>query len=237
MKKLSIIAAAFFAIAIASCGGGKRTPGAIYMPDMAYSRGYETYADHSNLADKGINYTNQPVLGTVARGEELPYHLKNDSAGIAMSNSIKNPLTGWSASDSIETERQYLINCAICHGTKLDGNGPLYKDGTGPYAAKPATLVGDPAIEAKGEGEYYHVQTYGKGVMGSYASQLNRKQRWMIARYIKIKQRAKNGGGAGTSAAAAGSDGDGAAAGANGSTNAGAATAGGAATTAIDTKK
>jgi len=237
MKKLSIITVAFFAIAIASCGGDvKRTPGGVYMPDMAYSRGYETYADHSNLADKGINYTSQPVLGTVARGEELPYHLKNDSAGIVMSNSIKNPLTNWTASDSVETERQYLINCAICHGTKLDGNGPLYKDGAGPYAAKPATLVGDPAIEAKSEGEYYHVQTYGKGVMGSYASQLNRKQRWMLARYIKLKQQAKNGGGAGTSAAAAGSDGNATAAGTTKSTNAGAATSGNATTTAIDTK-
>ena len=106
----------------------------------------------------------------------------------------------WSAADSVESERLYLINCAICHATSLNGNGPLYKDGAGPYAAKPATLVGDPAIEAKGEGDYYHVQTYGKGQMGSYASQLNRKQRWMIARYIKQKQ--KKSGGAGPMVAA-----------------------------------
>ena len=182
---------------VISCGGDvKRTPGLIYMPDMGTSRAYETYADHSNLASKSINYTSLPVAGTVAREEELPYHLKNDSTGIAMSNSIKNPLTEWTAADSVETERLYLINCAICHGPKLDGNGPLYKGGAGPYAAKPATLVGDPVIEAKGEGDYYHVQTYGKNLMGSYASQLNRKQRWMIARYIKLKQKAKGGGGA-----------------------------------------
>jgi mono/diheme cytochrome c family protein len=34
-----------------------------------------------------------------------------------------------------EAERLYLINCGICHGTKLDGNGPLYNDGKGPYPA------------------------------------------------------------------------------------------------------
>lgn len=196
MKKLIILSVCFSAaIAMISCDSSvKREPGSIYMPDMAYSRAYETYADHSNLANDGINYNNRPVAGTVARGEEMPYHLNNDSAGYAMSSSMVSPIKDLSPADSTETERLYLINCAICHGTALNGNGPLYKDGAGPYAAKPATLVGDPNIEAKGEGDYFHVQTYGKGQMGSYASQLSRKQRWMIARYIKLKQRAKNGG-------------------------------------------
>lgn len=195
MKKLSVMSVCLLAtLLVQSCGGDvKREPGSIYMPDMGTSRAYETYADHSNLASKNINYTNMPVVGTVARGEELPYHLKNDSTGYRLSNDISNPVTQWSPADSTETERLYLINCAICHGTALNGNGPLYKDGAGPYAAKPATLVGDPNIEAKGEGDYYHVQTYGKGQMGSYASQLNRKQRWMIARYIKLKQKAAGG--------------------------------------------
>ena len=62
----------------------------------------------------------------------------------------------------------------------------------GPYAAKPATLVGDPNIEKLSEGSYFHVMTYGKNLMGSYASQLTRKQRWMIAQYIKVKQSAGN---------------------------------------------
>ena len=94
-----------------------------------------------------------------------------------------------------EAERLFLINCAICHGTALDGNGPLYKGGNGPFAAKPAVLVGDPKIEALQEGTIYHVMTYGKNLMGSYASQLNRKQRWMVAQYIKMKQQTAKGAG------------------------------------------
>jgi mono/diheme cytochrome c family protein len=190
MKKLSIISAfSFAAIVIVSCGDSvQRKPGLNYMPDMYKSRAYETYQDHSNLASKGINYNNMPVNGTVGRGEELPYHLKNDSAGYAMSASVSNPLQKLNAADLQESERLYLINCAICHGSKMDGNGPLYKGGEGPYAAKPATLLGDPKIEALSEGTYFHVMTYGKNLMGSYASQLNRRQRWMIASYIKTKQ-------------------------------------------------
>jgi hypothetical protein len=36
---------------------------------------------------------------------------------------------------------------------------------------------------------YYSV-TYGKNKMGSYASQLNTKQRWMVIAYVKSKQTA-----------------------------------------------
>lgn len=202
MKKLAILSAlSFAALVVVSCGDDvKRTPGSIYMPDMANSRAYETYADHSGVADK-FNYNTTPVNGTISRGEELPYHLQNDSAGYTQSAGIQNPMPKLSKLELTETDRLYQINCAICHGVKLDGNGPLYKDGTGPYAAKPATLVGDAKIEALSEGNYFHVMTYGKNLMGSYASQLTRKQRWMIAQYIKVKQQEAGSGTTNTAAA------------------------------------
>jgi len=198
MKKLVIIFfSALSGFLIISCGGDKHSdPGRIYMPDMYYSRAYETYLDHSNLAAKGVTYNNRPVNGTVSRGEELPYHLANDSTGYAQSAGVTDPLPRLKDAEMTEAERLFLINCAICHGPALNGNGPLYKDGTGPFAAKPAVLVGDPKIEALPEGTLYHVMTYGKNLMGSYASQLDRKQRWMVAQYIKMKQQsAKAGGG------------------------------------------
>jgi len=196
MKKLAIISAfTLSGFLVISCGDNSKR-GKNYMPDMWYSRAYETYSDHSNLASKGINYNNRPVVGSVARGEEMPYHLKNDSLGYAQSAGVGNPLPRLNSTEMGEAERMYLINCAICHGPALDGNGPLYKGGNGPYAAKPATLVGDPKIEALPEGTLYHVMTYGKNLMGSYASQLDRKQRWMVAQYIKSKQAEKNGGAA-----------------------------------------
>jgi hypothetical protein len=39
------------------------------------------------------------------------------------------------------------------------------------------------------EGTMFHSVTYGKGMMGSYASQLTTKQRWMVIHYIKEKQK------------------------------------------------
>ncbi len=192
MNKLSIIAILSAAAVIISCSDVKRKPGSVYMPDMAYSRAYETYADHSNLAEKGINFNNRPVVGTMARGEELPFYLTKDAAGdttnYVASKQIKSPIDSLSAAEYTETERLYLINCGVCHGAKLNGNGPLYKDGAGPYAAKPATLVGDAKYEAMPEGQMFYSVMYGKNLMGSYASQLSRHQRWMVIRYIKLNQ-------------------------------------------------
>ena len=195
MKKLSIITVLSAAAVIVSCSDVKRTPGHVYMPDMAYSRAYETYADHSNLAEKGINYTNMPVAGTVARGEEMPFHLVKDVAGdstnYVASKQVKSPIDSLSAKDAEEAERLYLINCGICHGSKLDGNGPLYKDGTGPYPVAPKNLLGDAVVSVMPEGQMFYSVTYGKNMMGSYASQMSRKQRWMVIKYIKNKQAAK----------------------------------------------
>lgn len=189
-----LFAIAFLAIATVSCNDIKRTPGSVYMPDMAYSRAYETYADHSNLAEKGINYNNLPVAGTLARGKEMPFPYAKDKAGdttnYVASKSVVNPIDSLSKKDLAEAERLYLINCGICHGAALNGNGPLYKDGNGPYPAKPATLVGDAKYENMPAGQMFYSVAYGKNLMGSYASQLSRHQRWMIIKYIKNKQAA-----------------------------------------------
>lgn len=207
MRKMLFILAAGIGVLAVSCGRDHSKPGRVYMPDMAYSRAYETYADHSNLADSGIFYNNMPVAGTVSRSQDYVYHLEKDQNGdtahYAASHLVTNPVTSLSKEDLTETERLYLINCAICHGSKLDGNGPLWKDGSGPFPAKPATLVGDAKYEAMSEGTMYYSVTYGRNLMGSYASQLTPKQRWEVIYYIKSKQAAAKGGAAPAAAPAA----------------------------------
>lgn len=193
MKKLTIITLAATSIMVIamSCGDIKRTPGKDYMPDMRNSRAYETYSASPIFKDGQTN--REPVAGTVKRGDVYPFHIAKDAAGDTAnyyaSRAVKSPLPQLNAVDMKEAERLYLINCAICHGTKLDGNGPLYNGGDGPYPAKPATLVGDAKYENMPEGQMYYSTTYGKNLMGSYASQLQPKERWMVITYIKSKQK------------------------------------------------
>jgi mono/diheme cytochrome c family protein len=156
------------------------------MPDMVYSVAYETYAPTNRLEKSGASYNGKPVEGTIARGDFFPYTLKNDSAGYKESVTIKSPLTPESI-DMKEAERLYLVNCGICHGPKLDGNGPLWKDGSGPFTSAPKNFMAD-EMKVMPEGTMFHSVTYGKNMMGSYASQLSTKQRWMVIAYIKSKQ-------------------------------------------------
>ena len=207
MKKLLVIFLITSGVAvIAGCSDVRRDRGREYMPDMAYSRAYETYAPHENLKMKNIYYDATPVAGTIKRGEMFPFAIPVDKAGDSTnyiaSRQVPNPFTSMSDGQVKEAERMYLINCAICHGTSLDGNGPLYNGGNGPYPAAPKNLVGDPVVSVMPEGQIFYSVTYGKGQMGPYASNLRTDQRWMVVHYVKMKQLAAKGGGNGTTQAA-----------------------------------
>jgi mono/diheme cytochrome c family protein len=197
MKKIAIISTLIVttAVVLISCDS-KREPGKVYMPDMAYSRAYETYAPRdSNFFSLNkieaeskhlIYYTGQPVLGTIKRGELFPISvapnnalgLVDSNALINLSSQLKNPLSPLTTADSLETARLFNINCAVCHGAKAQNNGPV-----APKIGGVKSIVA--ASPGYSDGRLFYVITYGQNNMGSYASQLDRKQRWMIVQYIR----------------------------------------------------
>jgi mono/diheme cytochrome c family protein len=152
MKKLLIIAGiAAAGLSITGCGGAEgENPGQAYMPDMYYSRAYEAYGynnvdAYKKLKESGVFYNGLPVKGTIARGDGAPFRLPANDSGYAMAVNLRNPFDTVTAAPGImaEAERIYQVNCAICHGTKLDGNGPLWKGGDGPYPVAPRNLTDD----------------------------------------------------------------------------------------------
>jgi len=212
MKKTFIITTLSAAFILVACGDKvKRTPGRVYMPDMFYSRAYETYSvteeQKAEWAKQGIYFTETPVAGTIKRGVDytfrLPKDKQGDSASYVASKAIKSPIAAGDSSFLPEAQRLYLVNCGICHGTGLDGNGPLFKGGEGPFPAKPANLTSDAKYIAMPDGQMFYSITYGKNMMGSYASQLNSRQRWQVIAYIRSKQSHPAAAGGGTSAGTA----------------------------------
>ncbi|MGG9962159.1 c-type cytochrome [Ferruginibacter sp. SUN106] len=195
MKKIAIISTLILTTAVVfiSCDS-KREPGKVYMPDMAYSRAYETYAMRDSAkfsmekADAGhkIYYTGQPVMGTVKRGELFPFPVTpNNTNGVIDSNAlvnlsqtVKNPLPPLTKPDSLEAARLFNINCAVCHGAKAEANGPV----AAKIGGVKSIVAASPGYS---DGRIFYVMTYGQNNMGSYASQLDRKQRWMIVQYIR----------------------------------------------------
>ncbi len=169
---------------------GKREPGKVYMPDMMYSRAVETYAelDPSLFTDdtakigSEIYYNRMPVLGTMRKGDLMPYPYANDSIGYGMSAQLKNPMPALTTGDSAEASRLFNINCAICHGADGKADGPLSSKIGGI-----ANFTQQKYIDMA-DGTMYHSINYGKNNMGSYASQLTRQQRWLIIHYIRTLQ-------------------------------------------------
>ena len=93
-----------------------------------------------------------------------------DTTNYVASRQAQNPLPALDAGQMKEAERLYLVNCGVCHGSKLDGNGPLWKDGSGPFTSAPKNLM---TLDMP-EGQMFYSITYGKNMMGSLCFADNR---------------------------------------------------------------
>ncbi len=193
MKRLTYFITAILVASVVLVTGckDKREPGRVYMPDMAYSRAYESYAYHDSAVftldptKKGgsqIYYDSKPVIGTIKRGEMFPYPLSGDTNNYKISHTVPNPLDSLSKTALAEAGRLFNINCAVCHGEKGAGNGPL----SGKIGAVANLTL--PNYAAMADGTMFFSITYGKNNMGSYASQLTREQRWAIIKYVRTLQ-------------------------------------------------
>jgi mono/diheme cytochrome c family protein len=182
---LSILAAgSLFAVACNS-GDIRRNPGKTYVPDMVYSRAYDAYT--KGPEELGNETSLKPVKGTIARGHALPTHLTKEDT--TQYYALKSPYK-FTEQELAQGKLKYNIHCGICHGSNLDGQGPLFTSGK--FAAMPANLKGEGYLTMP-EGKIYYAIMYGKNVMGSYASQLKEHERWQVIAYIK-KVQSENGG-------------------------------------------
>ena len=156
-----------------SCDKSKRN--LQYMPDMYESVAGEPYAK-SNVFANGIE-AQKPVEGTIARGH-VPYEYPDTNEGYDdAKNNLKSPLTVDDL-DSENAKNLYTMYCSVCHGKKGDGQGTLVKR---------EKFLGIPNYKDRDitEGSIYHVIMHGKNMMGSHASQLNEKERWLIVKHVQ----------------------------------------------------
>jgi mono/diheme cytochrome c family protein len=179
--------AGIIAFFLNSCTSDPLSPGLEYMPDMYRSPSIETYSTNPLMPDSMAAMT--PVEGTVPRGKSSSasfyvYPYKNDSAGYEDAGKIvKNPIA-YSASVVEEGKVVYTKFCVHCHGASGQGDGMVVTNGGFP----PPPAYNGPALKDLPEGKMYHTITYGKGNMGSHASQLSVDDRWKVIHYIKTLQ-------------------------------------------------
>ncbi|MDR9456027.1 MAG: cytochrome c [Salegentibacter sp.] len=144
--------------------------------DMYEPIGYEAYGEYDIFP--GGQSAMDPVEGTVARGWK-PYEYENTPDGSSQAKTeLENPLP-YTEEHLTEGKELYTIYCAVCHGDAGDGQGIL---------AEREKILGVPSYDDVGraitEGSVYHVIYYGLNSMGSYASQIDEKERWQITHYV-----------------------------------------------------
>jgi mono/diheme cytochrome c family protein len=182
VSKLTVIAVVF---SISSCRE-KDGVAPEYMPDMYRSPSVETYVYYGELRGKQGNDSIRnrmsaglPVEGTIARGF-MPYPYENSIEGYeAAGVNLKSPFP--SSDETVkEGKNLYGMFCIQCHGSTGQGDGILVQREKFP----PLPIKFNDTLDLS-VGKMFHTITYGKGIMGSHASQLKKVERWNIIHYIK----------------------------------------------------
>lgn len=189
MKKVNITILSMIAgsLLVSSCGKkDPLSPGTEFMPDMYYSEALKPYELNPIFSDS--LQARKPVPGTVSQGAFpnspisidayfYPYPDSPEGYEAAGAN-LANPI----AKDSLvllQGQEIYTKYCTPCHGDAGDGNGSLVQIGKfpnpGAYWAK----------EGLTQGKMFHTLTYGKGLMGSHASQLTKTERWKVVHWVQ----------------------------------------------------
>lgn len=187
---------------IMGCGGDPDSPGLEYMPDMYRSPAIEAYVDYGQdpyyfgdstaMAQRGTPSARIPAAGTIPfaeneqdAGYNFPYPYPNtpegyEQAGIELHSPI--PMT----TATVEQGKVlYEIFCIACHGATGKGDGPVVAKGNYP----PPPAYDGAQLGQLPEGKMFHSITYGRNIaMGSHASQLDHKERWLVIQYVKYLQ-------------------------------------------------
>lgn len=131
------------------------------LPDMAHSIAYDSFAANPNFPDGKT--LRDPVPGTVIR---------------ELNESIK-PVRSLERGGNV-----FRTYCEICHGPAGRGDGTVAQRG---FPAPPSLL----AARARGltDAQIFQIITVGQKNMPSYASQVDRDDRWNAILYVRDLQR------------------------------------------------
>lgn len=162
-----------------SCDRQRNMRGYDFIPDMVYSRAYETYSQNPNFKDSVT--LRDPVPGTVPIGY-TPFRYTIDSVSRAKAGKeMVNPFLPTEANLS-RGELIYTTFCIVCHGALGKGDGQLYSSGL--YPLRPRDISGVPIAVLK-DGQIYHTITLGFGSMGAHGAQIRPDDRWKLVLYIR----------------------------------------------------
>jgi mono/diheme cytochrome c family protein len=153
-----------------------------FLPDMVVSAAHDAQAPIPALPG-GVGIDLRPPPGAVARGYlPLGYAATPEGARLA-GGELHNPFPADDAGALARGAAVFNTFCSVCHGLGGLGDGSVTKRGVPP----PPSLLADKARRMS-DGQIYHVISMGQGNMASYASQVEREDRWKAILYVRSLQ-------------------------------------------------
>lgn len=153
-----------------------------FLPQMAHSPRYNSFAGNPNFPDQKTLQTSPP--GTIPRGL-MPLHYTTTPQGAPVGGEELNKQADLSSQQARQRGATVFANyCAVCHGAGAAGNGPVTQRGVPP----PPSLLAERAIKMN-DSQLFQVLTLGQNNMPSYASQLSREDRWNAIAFVRSLQK------------------------------------------------
>lgn len=162
-----------------SCSRKSNETGYEIFPDMVHSAAYEAFSENTVTPDGKTMML--PPKNTIARGRmPFPYAKGSDEAKRA-GRELVNPFPETAA--TLARGREVYTNyCMVCHGPKGKGDGPIIPKFPNPPSFTSKRLRKYPI------GRVFHIINLGSGDMPSHMEQIDYKDRWFLAQYVKHMQ-------------------------------------------------
>jgi mono/diheme cytochrome c family protein len=169
----AVIATAAVMAARAASDTGRRA--FEYMPDMAHSLPYDSFAP--NPVTRDGKTLQAPVPGTVPRGFDPFRYDATPADAERAGRELSNPVPP--STEALARGRElYETFCLVCHGPRGRGDGPLV-----PKIPSPPAYDSE-RVRSMPPGQIFHVISRGSGRMPSYGAQIPPAKRWLIVHYV-----------------------------------------------------
>ena len=184
MKFPSTLLAASCLVGLPAC----RSENTLHELDFSWNRmqvqpRYEAYRESKFFEDES-------AMRTPPRGTE-PYATTPEDAAVTDGVVAGHELTTIPLSVTMQLldrgRTQFDIVCAACHGVAGDGNSiPAHYMGR-----KPPSLA-EARVRALPSGRIYEIIRDGYGLMPSYATHFDARDRWAVVAYVRALQRSRH---------------------------------------------
>lgn len=151
------------------------------LPNMAASVAYDSFSPNPNFADHKT--LREPVGGTVVRGYMPLHYAATPADALRAGRELVSPIHN---NDSRALARGAVVYgnyCEPCHGPAGKGDGIVAQRG---FPAPPSLLA--PHARKLPDGQIFHILTFGQNTMPSYASQIERADRWAAIAWVRSLQ-------------------------------------------------